>query len=234
MSKPATPLALALLLSLGLWTGPAHGASLDCKRASTRIEHMICDDVADLPSLDSQLDGAYAGALDRSLHRDAVKARQLQWLKSRDACADARCLVELYRRRIEVLSHESDEPALCQDGATPAINACAKEHDRRAEAELTRYLAAAVKRLNAEIAEGGDTTTSRAALAGLEASQKAWQAYQKAECQAVYDWWSGGTIRGLMYSNCLQGLAEARSLWIWQTWLTYPDSTPPLMPKPGK
>ena len=219
---------LALFASIA---GTAQGASFDCQRAGTRVEHLICDSV-DLDSLDAQLQGAYLGALDRSLHPDSVKAQQIAWLKSRETCADAKCLIALYQQRIEALSAQSDEPTICQDIRTPAMNGCEHEYTRRAKSELDRYLAAARKRLGAEIADETDPQATRDALAGLDASQTAWEAYQKAECEAVYNWWRGGTIRGVMYESCVQGLTKSRTQWIWSTWLSFEDSTPPLMPKP--
>lgn len=228
VSSPLCGLLLALFAAIA---SVAHGASFDCARAGTRIEHLICDSV-DLPSLDAQLDGAYQGALDRSLHPDKVKAQQVAWLKSREACADAQCLIALYQQRIETLGAQSDELTICQDIRTPAMNACEQEYSRRAKSELDRYLAAARKRLRAEIADETDAQGTRDVLAGLDASQTAWEAYQKAECEAVYNRWRGGTIRVVMYESCLQALTKSRTQWIWSTWLSFEDKTPPLMPKP--
>ena len=220
-----------LLALFATIAGTARGASFDCQRAGTRVEHLICDSV-DLDSLDAQLQGAYLGALDRSLRPEQVKAQQIGWLKSRETCADAKCLIALYQRRIETLGAQSDEPPDCKEENTIGMNSCMAEYSRRAQSELDRYLAAARKRLNAEIKADADAKATRDALAGLNASQTAWQAYQKAECDAVYKWWSGGTIRGVMYESCVQGLTKSRTQWIWSTWLSFEDSTPPLMPKP--
>ena len=228
LSIPLCGLLLALFAAIA---GVAHGASFDCQRAGTRVEHLICDSV-DLDSLDAQLQGAYAGALDRSLRPEHVKAQQVAWLKSREACADPKCLITLYQRRIESLGAQSDEPPACQEQNTIGMNSCMAEYSRRAKSELDRYLAAARKRLGAEIKGDADAQATRDALAGLNASQTAWQAYQKAECDAVYKWWRGGTIRGVMYESCVQGLTKSRTQWIWSTWLSFEDSTPPLMPKP--
>jgi uncharacterized protein len=208
----------------------AQAASFDCKKAASRIEHLICDD-PDLNSYDSQLQGAYAGALDRSLHAAQVTADQRAWLRQRDACADAKCLSPLYQARIAALAKISDPPATCSGETTIEVNQCQAEESRRADRELARYVAAARARL---LSEAGDSDNSAKALAGLDVSQKAWEAFRKAECDAVYDWWSDGTIRGAMYEDCVQAVTRSRTEQVWQSWLQFMDSTPPLMPRPAQ
>ncbi len=209
----------------------ARAASFDCAKAASRIERLICGDV-DLDSFDSQLEGAYAGALDRSAHPDRLKGEQRAWLKARDACADVKCLSATYQKRITDLSQVSDEPAACAGSTTPEVNACGAEYAGRADRELARYQAAVRERLAAEAKD--DPSNTKTTLAAFEASQKAWEAFRKAECDAVYDWWSGGTIRGAMYEGCLRSETKARTEQIWRVWLSFEDSTPPLMPKPSE
>jgi len=48
----------------------------------------------------------------------------------------------------------------------------------------------------------------------------------------LYDWWKGGTIRGAMTLGCRTRITEARTLEVWRNWLTYVDSTPPILPRP--
>jgi hypothetical protein len=52
------------------------------------------------------------------------------------------------------------------------------------------------------------------------------------ECGAVYKNWIGGSIRGSMALNCQDRLTRMRTYTIWLHWLTYMDSTPPLLPRP--
>ena len=223
---------MTLLVSLIAGAGVARGASFDCKRATAPIERQICAD-PDLDSLDAQLQGAYLGALDRSTHPQSIKDKQLAWLKSRASCPDAKCLVSAYRRQIDLLSALSDEPPVCSGSTTPEIDACAAEYSRRADADLSRYLAAAKKRLKSEVVEDQTGSTAKAALAGLETSQSAWERYRKAECDAVYAWWSDGTIRGAMFQGCWRAVTQDRTMAIWSSWLQFMDTTPPLLPKPG-
>lgn len=112
----------------------------------------------------------------------------------------------------------------CAGSTTREVEQCLAADLARADAELNRYYAAAVTRLTKERA-----TT---ALAKLRASERAWIAYRDAECDAVYEWWSRGTIRGAMTLGCRTRITKARAMTIWQNWLTYADSTPPILPKP--
>ncbi|HWU14899.1 MAG TPA: lysozyme inhibitor LprI family protein [Caulobacter sp.] len=212
-----------------LWGGAAQAASFDCKKAASRIEHMICDD-PDLNSFDSQLDAAYRGALDRSANPTSVKDKQLAWLKQRDACTSRQCMSDAYQAQIARLMAISDKPAPCINaGTTPEVEACAAEYAHRDDRELVRYIAAARKSLSEDSVF---TESAKAALKEFDASQAAWEAFRKAECDAVYTHWSDGTIRGAMYQSCWQAVTQARTRLVWKTWLQFMDSTPPLMPEP--
>lgn len=114
--------------------------------------------------------------------------------------------------------------APCPGPTTRDVEQCLAAGLARADAELNRYYAAAVARLMRD----GETTS----LAKLRASERAWIAYRDAECDAVYDWWKGGTIRGAMTLGCRTRITEARTLEVWRNWLTYADSTPPVLPRP--
>ncbi len=216
-----------------LLAGVAQAASFDCKKAATAIEQLICGD-PELDAFDSQLDGAYRGALDRSADPAAVKERQLTWIKKRNACADAACLLTAYKRQIPLLTAISDPPPICVNAVnTIEGNACEAEKSRRADRELTRYVAAARKRLTAEAAGEFAEPSAKAALAQLDASQTAWEAYRKAECSAVHTWFSTGTIRGIMHEDCWRSVTQARTVTVWTNWLQHLDDTPPLMPEPA-
>jgi len=206
-----------------LCTGGAEAAGFDCDKAASHIEQLVCKN-PDLNSLDSQLEGAYLGALDRSNHPQRVKEKQATWLKERNACADEKCMLAAYSRQIQLLSSISDEPPTCSGPSTPEIDACFLEYSGRADRELARYVAAARKRLMDEAKEQPDRQAPKAALTGFDASQAAWVAYRKAECGAVYDWWSEGTIRGAMYGGCWQAITKSRTTDIWETWLRFEDT----------
>ena len=113
----------------------------------------------------------------------------------------------------------------CDGPTTRDVEQCLAADLKRADAELNRYYAAATKRLT----EQQDTV----ALARLRAAERAWIAYRDAECDAVYKSWGQGTIRGAVNLGCRIDLTTARTATIWRNWLTYADSTPPILPEPA-
>lgn len=229
--RAATGLACALFVALVFRPADALAASFDCKTASTPVEKLICDSVT-LEMLDLQLKGAFDGALDRSNRPDTVRAEQARWLRERDACRDEACLELAYRSRIEVLMSISDKPASCDGLTTQGMNACGSVYADRAERELARYVAAARKHLAEGAKENPDEEGAQAAVKGFDQAQGAWTAYREAECGAVYDYWSGGTIRTVMSLGCTTEMTKARTRQVWSNWLQFADNTPPLLPEP--
>jgi uncharacterized protein YecT (DUF1311 family) len=112
----------------------------------------------------------------------------------------------------------------CKGSTTLDVNACLSAELKSSEARLDKYLQAALTHHGLDD-EG-------AARLGLQASQQAFEAYRSIECQTVYENWKGGTIRTAMGLICEIDLTDQRTLEIWQQWLTYKDSTPPILPKP--
>ena len=115
--------------------------------------------------------------------------------------------------------------APCPGSTTREVEQCLAADLSRADAELNRYYVAAVRRLTDE--------RQPAALAKLRASERAWIQHRDAECDAVWEYWKGGTIRGTFSTECRLRLTRARTMTIWSNWLTYMDTTPPLLPKPA-
>lgn len=233
ISRSIACLVCAFATSALCFTGKAHAAGFDCAKAQSRVEHLVCDDFS-LSMLDGQLAAAYAGALDRSVHPEQIAAKQRVWLGERNACPDAKCLSAAYTRQIAYLSRISDKPAACSGSTTPEIDACAAEYARRADKELDRYVAAARKQIAEDLAQDAGSGSTKDTPAAFDASQAAWTAYRKAECAAVYDTWSDGTIRGSMYQDCMERVTKARTTEVWSDWLTFMDDTPPRLPKPEK
>ena len=117
----------------------------------------------------------------------------------------------------------------CPGDNTVEIDQCMAADLAKADRELARYLAAARQRLKADASDSSD---ARAALAGLVKAQTAWKAYRKAECDSVYLYWQAGTIRGAMALTCEIDLTRQRTHQVWSQWLTFMDSTPPILPEP--
>lgn len=46
---------------------------------------------------------------------------------------------------------------------------------------------------------------------GLQKAQRAWIAFRDAHCDFTYAWWEGGSIRGVVYANCLLVMTSERS-----------------------
>lgn len=129
----------------------------------------------------------------------------------------------------------SSAPATtCQGDTTVELNACAAAALKAEEATLARYVEAARERLAQSVKDAGDTDLGpAAALKGFDAAEGGWRAYRDAECGAVYAYWSGGTIRTLQAIDCRIYQARLRTHAVWRHWLTYADSTPPVLPEPA-
>lgn len=123
-----------------------------------------------------------------------------------------------------VASAAPSAPAACPGSTTIEVNACRKQAFDRADAQLNRYYQAAVS-----YARQHEPATIAHQLVK---SQRSWLAYRDAECGAVFDRWGGGTIRVSMDLDCRTRLTENRTLVLWNNWLTFVDSTPPILPRP--
>ncbi|CDT65329.1 conserved exported hypothetical protein [Vibrio coralliirubri] len=105
---------------------------------------------------------------------------------------------------------------------TIEINQCAAIELESAQAELDKYLAASFEH-NAYDAE---------LVASIKKAQESWQAYMTAHCDSVYTQWRDGSIRGVMALSCKTRLTKQRTHEVWANFLTYMDSTPPVLPEP--
>ncbi|MFA0656107.1 lysozyme inhibitor LprI family protein [Vibrio sp. 10N.222.49.C12] len=105
---------------------------------------------------------------------------------------------------------------------TIEINHCAAIELESAQAELDKYLAASFEH-NAYEAQ---------LVASIKKAQESWQAYMTAHCDSVYIQWRDGSIRGVMALSCKTRLTKQRTHEVWANFLTYMDSTPPVLPEP--
>lgn len=97
---------------------PAEGASFDCAKAGSKVEHIICDN-PEISKLDDELASDYKTVLQDQSKANTIRREQKQWLIERNECADAGCVRETYRKRIEQL-HPSQN-AVAQPQAVAAI-----------------------------------------------------------------------------------------------------------------
>jgi uncharacterized protein YecT (DUF1311 family) len=109
------------------------------------------------------------------------------------------------------------------DGTTIEMDQCMSEILARSTERKDQYLAAALAR--------HDDSPDLAKM--IQQSETAAEAYRKQECDALYEDNKEGTIRNYVYLSCAIALVDERTRTIWQNWLTYADSTPPMLPEPG-
>ena len=121
-----TRIALLLagsLLALVLATAPARASGINCAKAATPVEKLLCTDPG-LKKADADVADAFAAALAASADPSAVRASQREWLAKRNACPDAACLAALHAGRIQELSAmatETRQQALAERARLRAI-----------------------------------------------------------------------------------------------------------------
>ena len=111
----------------------------------------------------------------------------------------------------------------CETEPTTAqTNECMVKALERSEREMERYFKAAVERMKGQSSTDTD----------LFATQMKWLEYRRAHCADVYDMWRQGTYRHSRSAACHLKLTTERTHDIWSAYLTYIDSTPPVLPEP--
>jgi uncharacterized protein len=84
----------------GLLLGTAQATSFDCAKATTPVEHMICES-PQLSNLDEQINSLYVQSLERVADKTALRQEQRDWLKQRNTCTTTDCLVGVMSARVE-------------------------------------------------------------------------------------------------------------------------------------
>ncbi len=85
-------------------TAPVAKPSFDCKRASHRVEHMICSSEK-LSRLDALLASTYKSRLEPVFQADKnyMRTQQTAWLSQRNRCQSEGCIQEAYEVRVSDL-----------------------------------------------------------------------------------------------------------------------------------
>ncbi len=117
-------------------------------------------------------------------------------------------------------------PSYDCDGTTVAINDCLAAIRERAEEREKLYFKTA-------LGESGFTDGESELHTLMRASQAAAVQHRAQECGAVYEFWKSGSIRNAMSLRCSIRLIDQRTHTIWRNWLTYQDSSAPILPEPG-
>lgn len=105
---------------------------------------------------------------------------------------------------------------------TYEIGVCMAEQLEQQEVELQHYLAEARARYADDVV----------VIESIEKAQQSWLAYRQEQCSSIYNIWRDGTIRSIMGYSCSTRMTQLRTHQIWHSYLTYMDSTPPLLPEP--
>lgn len=100
------------LLVAGLFCLQVQAASFDCAKVDTRTEKLICKD-NELSRQDKAMYSAYLDALKHVADPAGLKIEQRRWLEVRNACKDSRCLMQVYRERLDGLNAILAEPKPC-------------------------------------------------------------------------------------------------------------------------
>ena len=114
----------------------------------------------------------------------------------------------------------------CFTGAknTLEINDCLAGQLGDERKRLGRYVGAVRRGI------GKDTATLRQ----LDRAQRAWETFVTQDCDAVYSHWRGGSIRNAKSLLCSIDAVALRTHDLWARYLTYEDSTPPVLPEPRR
>ena len=112
---------------------------------------------------------------------------------------------------------------VCKDSkTTPDMNQCLSDQITLAEKELAKYLEESRRRV------ANDSRT----LAEFEKAQKARVAFRDAHCGTIYQYWAQGSVRGAIAGSCFLRLTRRRTHDLLDAYLTYVNTTPPILPEP--
>lgn len=114
-------------------------------------------------------------------------------------------------------------PAACGKGDTISVSECGQALSKQADAGLTKYYKAALRKLQSEKSEKAKQSFIQA--------QRAWVTCRDNECKAIYEDWIDGSIRFAMQDGCIINLTKIRTFEIWRNWLT-PMQGSPVLPRP--
>lgn len=94
---------LSIVVCLAISSGTAAAASFDCKKAKTSAEKLICA-TPELSKADEELAREYKAARQATKNGKALREAQAAWLRNtRNACADAACMLAAYKQRVAEL-----------------------------------------------------------------------------------------------------------------------------------
>ena len=96
---------VVLVISLVLGVPASALAALDCSRAKTNTEKLLCSNPR-LAEADERMALAYRGAIHRGADRETLLETQRLWIDdARDVCNDVECMLKAYEERISDLDN---------------------------------------------------------------------------------------------------------------------------------
>jgi len=125
---------------------------------------------------------------------------------------------------VPFFSYAEDELDCENAWTTIAINQCMNQELIFANETMDKYLEKSLQRYS----------NDSVSLTSIKNGQEAWIVYRDTHCDAVYDTWRDGTIRTAMGLGCKLRLTNERTRTLWVSFLTYEDSTPPILPEPNE
>lgn len=98
-----------LVVAALLTSATARSASFDCKKAKTKVEHLICES-PEISKLDEEMTRRYKLALRNQAESVAVNQDQKEWILRRNSCVDDLCVRRAYLGRILSLLDRAPTP----------------------------------------------------------------------------------------------------------------------------
>lgn len=129
---------------------------------------------------------------------------------------------------ITPLTSQAEAVGGCREATTTVeMNQCMTARLDALDKTMQRYYMQAITRIK----QSGEE--NHAQVARIDQAQTAWKHYRDSECDAVYQTWRDGTIRGAMALSCKITLTQARIHTLWQNWIAPVDDSPPDLPEPN-
>lgn len=140
----------------------------------------------------------------RAVARRSVFTRAREWLTASLLLAGMAVMPVAHGASAAALAPEQD----CGNAAnTLEINACLQKQQEQTEAQLNQVYREVLAQISAESAQPDSPAQMKQQFI---AAQRAWISFREKDCQAVYTFWSQGTIRNAMYLGCMRSRAEQR------------------------
>lgn len=217
MTKFAT-LIFAVFLAFLTEPSPLSAASFDCSRASTDIEHAICNN-PELSRLDEQLADHYFSLNEADRYTSAAREQHRNWLRS-ERTADP----ENLREQLSTLQffhtlnfcaarkNPSFYPCITQISDLLETCIAAGDHTTFIMNQCGSALISAYRSVvDSEAQYLRERLTYDPETVDLfNEAQASWDAFILQDCRWQYSEYRDGTIRGIIYSGCMIKHFEVR------------------------